>query len=174
MPQKNQFLILKTLPHLPEKFVTVIAGPLIKEGPLYERDIKYFSDMQAFVKNNNLQQRVHFVTDFVEAEHYMKLSDVYGMPAWNEGFGTPMMEAMGCGIPVVANKGEAAFQEWVKPDVNGYLCDIEKPEEWAQAIEKASKFQESQNREMSENIHKKAGQEAIYNHYESLFKKLDG
>jgi glycosyltransferase involved in cell wall biosynthesis len=172
MPQKNQILILKSLPYLPDNFVTVVAGPLIKEGPLYERDRKYFQNMQDIIAQNNLKNRVHFVTDFVEAEQYMKLSDIYTMPAWNEGFGTPMLEALGCGLPVIANKDEAAFQEWVRAGENGYLCDIQKPEEWAQAIEKVSEFDEEQRRKISANIHEKAGQEAIYAHYEGLFEDL--
>ena len=172
MPQKNQFLVLKTLVHLPENYVAVLAGPFVKEGTLYERDKKYMATMQAFIKANNLQSRVHLVADFVEADQYMKLADIYAMPAWNEGFGTPMMEAMGCGLPVVANQKEAAFQQWIKKGENGYLCDIQKSEEWAQAIEKASKIDENQCLTISADIHKKAGQEAIYNHYEAVIEGL--
>lgn len=172
MPQKNQALILKALVHLPENYVAVLAGPFVKEGTLYERDKKYMASMHAFIKANNLQNRVHLVADFVEADQYMKLADVYAMPAWNEGFGTPMMEAMGCGLPVVANQKEAAFQQWIKNGKNGYLCDIQKPEEWAQGIEKAAKIDQNQCLAISAEIHKKAGQEAIYNHYEAIIRGL--
>lgn len=172
MPQKNQFLILQALTYLPKKFVAVIAGPFIKEGPLYQRDKEYLDKMRSYIQENDLQSRVCLLTDFVDAEKYMKLSDIYAMPAYNEGFGTPMMEAMGCGLPVVGNKGETAFQEWIIDGVNGYLCDIESPQSWAQAIEKASKFSKAQCLDISENIRKKAGQEAIYGEYMAIITKL--
>lgn len=172
MPQKNQILLIKTLEYLPENYCTVIAGPLVKEGPLYERDIKYFESMKEIIENNNLADRVELITDFVEADQYMKLSNVYAMPAYNEGFGTPMIEAMGCGVPVVANAGEASFQEWINPGENGYLCDIEKPEEWAKAIEKAADISALERQKISANIREKAGQDTIYAQYEALFKDL--
>lgn len=172
MPQKNQYLILKALCHLPDKFCAVIAGPFIQEGPLYARDKKYVEEMKGFIAEHNLQSRVCLVADFVKADEYMKLADIYAMPAWNEGFGTPMMEAMGCGVPVVANAAEGAFQEWIRQGENGYLCDIQKPEEWAQAIEKAALFTEEQCLEISSFIHKKAGQGAIYSQYEDIINTL--
>ncbi|HPF47559.1 MAG TPA: glycosyltransferase family 4 protein [Emcibacteraceae bacterium] len=172
MPQKNQFLILEVLTYLPDQYVAVIAGPFIKEGSLYQRDKEYLDRMQAYIKDQNLQSRVCLITDFVDAEKYMKLSDIYAMPAYNEGFGTPMMEAMGCGLPVIANKDETAFQEWIIDGINGYLCDIKHPELWAQAVEKASKFSKEQCLDISENIRKKAGQEAIYGEYMAIITKL--
>lgn len=172
MPQKNQFLIVKALAHLPDDFVAVLGGPLVSEGPLYERDKKYVQEIEDFISAHDLKKRVLLVPDFVKADEYMKLADVYAMPAWNEGFGTPMMEAMGCGVPVVANKGENAFREWIVDEENGYLCDIEKPEEWAAAIEKAAGFAPEQCLDISARIHKKAGQDAIYTQYENIIDEL--
>lgn len=172
MPQKNQLLIVSALQFLPSEYVAVLAGPFIKEGPLYGRDLEYMDTIKKNIKEYNLHDRVHLVPDFVEAENYMKLADVYVMPAWNEGFGTPMMEAMACGIPVVANNAETAFQEWIVGGKNGYLCDINNPEEWAQAIEEALKFSQDKCLKISSQIHKKAGQEVIYNHYESIIQTL--
>jgi len=157
---------------LPEDYTAVIAGPFVKEGPLYKRDREYVESMKKFIKQNNLSARVNLVLDFVNAEEYMKLGDVYVMPAWNEGFGTPMMEAMACGVPVVANSQEIAFQEWIEGGKNGYLCDIQEPEEWAQAIQKVVKFSEEKCLEMAERIREKAGQKAIYSHYEDIIDSL--
>ena len=172
MPQKNQFLILKSLTHLPEKFVALIAGPMVNRGPLYERDNGYFEAMKSFIKENNLEHRVHLVNDFVNAKDYMKASDIYMMPAWNEGFGTPMIEALGCGLPVVANRDEPAFQEWIENEENGALCDIECPEEWAKAIVNIELFSESKRRNISEYAHRKAGQTSIYAQYQHIIQNL--
>ena len=102
----------------------------------------------------------------------MKLSDIYAMPAYNEGFGTPMIEAIGCGLPVIANKEEYAFQEWIVDGYNGFLCDIYDPRAWAKAIENAAEFSKEQCLDISKNIHKKAGQEVIYKEYKSIIKNL--
>lgn len=172
MPQKNQRFMVDVMAELPDNYVCVLAGPLIKEGPLYARDKAYMDDMLGKIEKNNLKDRIHIVTDFVKADEYMKASDIYVMPAWNEGFGTPMIEAMGCALPVIANKDEYAFQEWVNDGENGYLCDINTPKAWAEAIQKAAAFDQSKRLQITQNIHKKAGQEIIYNHYLKLIKNL--
>lgn len=172
MPRKNQLLILKILPHLPREYVVFLAGPLVKEGQYYERDRKYAEEMQDFVVQNKLQKRVLMLFDFVPADQFMKLADVYAMPAWDEGFGTPMLEAMACGIPVVANKDESVFQKWIKEDENGFLCDIEDFEAWAEAIKKAAAFPRNQSMDISEDIHRRAGQESIYPEYEGIIRDL--
>lgn len=172
IPQKNQILIIETMKHLPTKFVAMIGGPLVADGPLKDRDIQYVQDMKDLIVEYELQGRVQLVPDFVSAEEYMKASDVYLMPAWNEGFGTPMLEAMGCGCPVVANKDEKAFQEWVVDGENGFICDIENPQDWAQAIENISQLQQERRIGISKDIHKKAGQKVIYAHYERIINQL--
>ncbi len=172
MPQKNQILIVETLKYLPSNYVALIAGPMIKDGPLKERDQKYISGIYKTIEENKLEDRVHLVTDFVSADEYMKSADIYLMPAWNEGFGTPMMEAMACGLPVIANKSEPAFCEWIEDDKNGYLCDINEPQQWAKAIDKISHFVEEQRLNVSREIHKKAGQQPIYNHYKMLIEAM--
>ena len=172
IPQKNQYLILEALQYLPGNFVTLLAGPFIKEGPLLSRDKFYLDKIHDFIRKSSLENRVCLITDFVDAEPYMKLSDIYAMPAYNEGFGTPMIEAIGCGLPVIANKDEYAFQEWIVDGYNGFLCDIYDPRAWAKAIENAAEFSKEQCLDISKNIHKKAGQEVIYKEYKSIIKNL--
>ena len=172
MPQKNQLFILETLRHLSEQYVALIGGPLITEGPLYERDKEYVENIRHLIIKYKLQNRVKLVTDFVAAEQYIQASDIYLMPAWNEGFGTPMMEALACGVPVVANKEEAAFQEWVEDGQNGYLCDIRNPKNWAQKIQNLSDMSQEQKLEISQYIHEKAGQEEVYKQYQKIIDRL--
>ncbi len=61
------------------------------------------------------------VENFVKAEKYIKISDVYAMPAYNEGLGTPLLESIACGVPIVANSNEPSFKEWINNGENGYL-----------------------------------------------------
>jgi len=172
MPQKNQKIIIEILKYLPPEYKAIIAGPFIKEGTLYQRDLQYINDIKKEIQAHDLQSRVHLHLNFVESHAYMKASDIYLLPAWNEGFGTPMMEALACGLPVIANKEEYAFQEWIKPHHNGYLCDISAPKEWANSIEMAYKFSNRQRIDFSYQIQEKAGQKTINVQYEKIIHKL--
>ncbi|MEZ5813471.1 MAG: glycosyltransferase family 4 protein [Alphaproteobacteria bacterium] len=172
IPQKNHILLVKALQYLPERYKAIIAGPMIADGPLYARDKAYVETMGQLIGQHKLEGRVHMVLDFVNAADYMKASDIYAMPAWNEGFGTPMIEAMACGLPVIANANEPAFCEWIINGENGFLCDIDKPEEWAKAIERAAAIHEDKRREWALKIKEKAGQETIFSEYVARIRSL--
>ena len=58
-------------------------------------------------------------------------TDIYVQPSLYEGFGRPIIEAMACGIPVIANSIES-FQEIIGDA--GMLIPVEKPEEWFSGI----------------------------------------
>ena len=57
--------------------------------------------------------------------HFYLESCVWLMPGWGEGFGIAYLEAMGCGVPVVASKLDAS-QEAV---LNGDLGIVVNPKE---------------------------------------------
>lgn len=170
-PQKNQIFLIDVLKQLPENFKLIIAGPIVKSGNLLERDIAYMNDIKARIKAYNLQERVHVISERVDAAKYMRASDIYALPAFNEGFGTPMLEAIACGVPVVANKDEPSFYEWIKDGQNGYLADIEKANEWATAIQNACTFAKNQMQEEALKIISAAGQKSIYRKYMDIINK---
>jgi glycosyltransferase involved in cell wall biosynthesis len=61
------------------------------------------------------------VSEQEKVEHY-RLADAYVMPGYGEGFGIVYLEAMGCGIPVVASKMDAS-REAVRNGMLGLLVD---------------------------------------------------
>lgn len=165
MPQKNQLFLIEVLRRLPENFKLFIGGPLVREGPLYARDKAYLDQIYNNIAQYNLASRVHIVTDFVKAPVIMKASDIYALPAWNEGFGTPMIEAIACGLPAVANEGEAAFREWIVPGENGFLCSLDDPQGWAGAFEQAAVLPPEKRLANAALMHQKAGQNVIFKDY---------
>lgn len=171
MPQKNQVFLIEAIKELPERYKLVIAGPRVTDGSLLERDQAYFDQIAGKVAEYGLDSRVHIVADYVDSSEFMKLADIYALPAYNEGFATPMIEAIACGLPVVANSGEYAFGEWIRDGENGFLCGLE-PQDWAEAVEKAARFPDEQKRIESENITKVAGQKNIYKTYVDLINRL--
>jgi glycosyltransferase involved in cell wall biosynthesis len=134
MPQKNQIFLLDMLAALPERFKLVLAGPVVTSGPLLQRDEAYMAALHQRIADLKLESRVHLMPGFVAAEDYIALADAYMLPNYDEGLATPMLESLACGIPVMANAGEAAFRQWVDDGQTGFLRPLE-AQAWADAAQ---------------------------------------
>jgi glycosyltransferase involved in cell wall biosynthesis len=57
------------------------------------------------------------MTGFVPEERkadFFRLADVYVMPSRGEGFGFVILEAMACGVPVIASTADGGFEAVLK------------------------------------------------------------
>lgn len=61
------------------------------------------------------------ISEAEKADHY-RLADTYVMPGWGKGFGIVYLEAMACGIPVVASKVDGS-REAVRHGALGIMVD---------------------------------------------------
>ena len=66
---------------------------------------------------------------------WFQASDIYVAPQRWEGFGLTPLEAMSCGVPVVATRA-GAFEDLVVPDKTGFLVDIEDLDAMVEATDK--------------------------------------
>ena len=58
---------------------------------------------------------------------YLWASDVMAFPvSKDEGFGTPVVEAQACGIPVVSNNIKDLTKHYIKDGIGGYSSKIDK------------------------------------------------
>jgi asparagine synthase (glutamine-hydrolysing) len=83
-------------------------------------------------------ERVIFAGNVPEpekADHY-RLADVYVMPSQGEGFGFVLLEAMACGIPVIASKRDGG-REALREGRLGLLVDPSDPRQLELAIPEA-------------------------------------
>jgi len=168
---KNHIFLLKVLLQLDEKYKFVITGPMAEFGPEVESCHNLFADMQNFIKENKLENRVMLTSGFVHnVDEFYKLSDVYAFPTKNEGLGTPMLEALACGVPVVANLIPGVTDYWIENNRNGFVSELI-PELFAENIIKASNFPENIRIQEARKIINVAGTEAIDSQYWSLINK---
>ena len=140
MPSKNQLFLIDVLRRLPDRYKLFLGGPLTESGPLSPRDRAYFDRIQTAVHQHGLDDRVELVSKFVDrAEEYMKASDVYVFPSIVEGLGTPVLEAIACGVPVVANRIAGVTDRWITEGMSGYLADLDAAE-FAEKIDLATRI----------------------------------
>lgn len=171
MPRKNQLFLIDVLACLPERFKLVLAGPLVSSGAYRARDADYLDQIRARIAALGLEERVLVEPGFVDAADYMKLADVYLAPHVSEGLGTPILESLACGVPVVANKGEPAFMEWIRDGQNGFTCPLDAGA-WADAIKEAARFSGKKMLAVSKEILAAASSQAIDTKYLSLLRTL--
>lgn len=100
-PHKNietvvdAFLILKRQYHCPHKLV-IVGGRHLPE---------YTKKIELKIAENNLQKEV-VIAPYIETADLpavYNLADVLVFPSLAEGFGLPVLEGMGCGVPVVTS-----------------------------------------------------------------------
>jgi len=171
MPQKNQLFLIEMLAALPASCKLVLAGPVVDSGPLATRDRGYLKAIRARVRDLGLEDRVHLVLEFVDAAAYMKLADVYLMPNLLEGLGTPLLEALACGLPVVANRGEESFHEWIVEGQSGFLRDLDATA-WRDAVRAAVELPPETQVRFADEIRRKAGMRAIDRDFTRLLTAL--
>jgi glycosyltransferase involved in cell wall biosynthesis len=89
-------------------------------------------------KAMGVMDRVVFAGRIKEAEkqHHYRLADAFVMPSRGEGFGFVFLEALACGVPVVASAIDGG-REAVRDGMLGTLVDPRRPEDVARGIEEA-------------------------------------
>jgi glycosyltransferase involved in cell wall biosynthesis len=125
-PHKNQQLLLRALPLLPEETVVVLVG----HAEPYERELRRLAH------SLHLEHRVRFL-DYLsdaELEGLWRLAACAAFPTLGEGFGLPVVEAMARGVPVACS--DLSVLREVGGGVPHYFPPTDKVA-MAQAIEEA-------------------------------------
>ncbi|GGG69850.1 glycosyltransferase [Edaphobacter dinghuensis] len=111
-------------PHFPNVYFSIAGGVL---------EPSYFEELQALVRDLNLEERFHFTGAITNLEQHLSAADIFVLPSRSEGFSNAIVEAMATSLPVVAtNVGGNA--EAVQNDVSGLIVPAEDSDALAAAI----------------------------------------
>tara|TARA_B110000444_G_C18825302_1_gene589963 strand:+ start:82 stop:1206 length:1125 start_codon:yes stop_codon:yes gene_type:complete len=120
--RKNLLGILKSLMELDRQHLVVVGG-----GNTYKKSCLNF------IKENGLEERVHFLSGISTEElaAVYHLADIMIYPSLFEGFGIPIIEALFCKTPVITTR-EGCFNESGGPS-SLYVNPLE-PDEISDAV----------------------------------------
>lgn len=89
------------------------------------------SNAERYVLENNLQAKVYFLGKQVNIVELLQSSDILLLPSQLESFGLSALEAMSCGVPVVASN-IGGIPELVLHNETGFLAEVGNIEKMAE------------------------------------------
>lgn len=98
-----------------ERVARQITATLLLVGDGPER-----SDAETWVRLHGLADRVRFLGKHTDIVPLLSIADLMLMPSNAESFGLAALEAMACGVPVVATDA-GGFPEFIRHGVDGFL-----------------------------------------------------
>ena len=171
-PSKNHAFLIDVMKELPDEFKLFLKGPLVDSGPLKERDKKLYEGLGRKIKEYKLEERIELQSGFSDNIHELYgMADVYAFPSTQEGLGTPVLESLSCGVPVVANNIPGVTDTMIDDGKNGFICNLDCGE-FAEKIKTASRFSTEQKKAEAEKVIKSAGTEVLDGEYFSIIEKL--
>jgi len=111
---KNQKLLIESLVHVKQEVPNaklLLAG----EGHLLQ-------ECQDLARKLNVDHLIHFLGFRNDIVNLLKISDIAVASSLREGLPVNIMEAMACGLPVIANNNRG-HRELVQNDQNGWLIN---------------------------------------------------
>jgi mannosyltransferase len=120
--QKGNDLFVDTMIRLLPDRPDVVA---VMMGGVTDENRKFADDLAAKAREAGLADRIHFLPEekHWDISPWFKALDLYIAPQRWEGFGLTPLEAMACGVPVVATRA-GAFEDLIADGQTGRLVDI--------------------------------------------------
>lgn len=123
MPDKQPHVLFDAW--LRMRRATGIVSTLVFVGAsdpsLYELGDRLAERVRAAADAAGVGDDVLFVPPTNQVEDYFRAADVFAMPSAREGLPIVLLEAMACGLPVVASRLPGSTDTMIEPGVNGLL-----------------------------------------------------
>lgn len=113
---------------------------IVGYGPEYDA-------LEKLLSFNNFNKKVHLVGRQPQRiiHNYLSAADVFVLPSYDEGLPNALLEAMSCGLPVIATK-VGGIPEAIEDRKSGILINSKDVESISKAIENILKDEESTKR----------------------------
>ncbi len=118
VPQKNQAMVLRCAPEI---LKSVPRTRFVFAGGGSGGDA-----LRAQAQELGITQAVEFLGSRDDVPRLLAASDVFVLPSLKEGFANAILEAMACGLPVVASDVGGA-REVIDRGISGFVLDTERP-----------------------------------------------
>ncbi|SEH91287.1 Glycosyltransferase involved in cell wall bisynthesis [Mycolicibacterium rutilum] len=131
VPRKGFDIVVRALPHLPGTELVIVGGP---DGAAVQSDPEA-RRLMALAAQLGVADRVRLYGSVAREDMpaLLRSADVVACTPWYEPFGIVPLEAMACGVPVVAS-AVGGMLDTVVHDVTGRLVKPKSPEEVAKAV----------------------------------------
>lgn len=80
------------------------------------------AELEKIIADNGLTDRVRLLGFCKNMEKILQTADVFAFPSLREGLGIAAVEALACGVPVIAMNNRGT-REYIIDGVNGIMCD---------------------------------------------------
>jgi glycosyltransferase involved in cell wall biosynthesis len=124
--RKGHDILIKAMSPLVEKFPNIKLA-IVGEGE--ERN-----NLEALIKKRKLAKNVILTGRQGNIPHIMTSSDIFVLPSRREAFGIVNLEAMFCGLPIIAHKLNGTT-DIIEEGKSGFLVDQKEPNQLAEALE---------------------------------------
>ena len=132
--RKNHRVVIKALAKIGDKNLKYfIAG----EGELEQ-------ELKELVESLNLTDQVYLLGYRTDIRQLCNSADIFIMPSIHEGLSVALMEAMGCGKPIICSRIRGNV-DLIEQDKGGYLCDTFDIAQYAETIRKLVRSSEKRN-----------------------------
>ncbi|OBA62460.1 glycosyl transferase [Mycobacterium sp. 1100029.7] len=131
VPRKDFETLIRALPSIPDAELVIVGGP--EKAAL--ADDSYAQYLQRLATQLGVDNRVRLLGGITRDEMpaVLRSADVVACTPWYEPFGIVPLEAMACGVPVVAS-AVGGIRDTVVDDVTGRLVPPRDPRAAAEAI----------------------------------------
>ena len=168
VPNKNQLFLVKCLLSLSEKFQLHLYGRAEKS---------YLKKIEKYIESNHLENRV-FYHGFVENKELPKVfrkNDVFVLASVNEGLPVSILEALACGLPVVASNSGGGTAYILENERGGYIFERDQKEEFIQKVRRLEENRstyEQKKKEAVDLVEEKFDLQREIKTYENLYFSL--
>jgi glycosyltransferase involved in cell wall biosynthesis len=178
---QNRVIFVGNLTQQPAKGIDILLfawKEVIKSFPDATLEIAGSGDVasyQKFVSENNITN-AFFVGPQFNIKERLEESDIFVLPSRREGMSNALMEAMLCGLPVVATNVSGS-QDLIENEVSGLLVPVADLQKLAAAITRMMSDPQSamvMGRNGYESIKSKCDIRVVAQKYKDLYTKLAG